>query len=85
MRNPFRRHRRSDDLFISMETHQQVLARLEFACQGWDRTIDLANDQQTAINKIAELAKQMSEHQHSTNSEFYAAKIYAAIAGKTDV
>lgn len=84
MRNPLRR-RRGEELFVSLEEHQQVLARLEFACQGWDRTIELANDQQTAINKIAELAKQMSEHQHSTNSEFYAVKIYAAIAGKKDV
>jgi len=82
MRNPFRRHRRSDDLFISLETHNEVLARLEFAFQGWDKTIDLVNDQQKAINKIAELAKQMSEHQHSTNSEFYAVKILDAIAGK---
>jgi antirestriction protein len=81
MRNPLRR-RDSEELFISLEIHNEVLARLEFAFQGWDKTIDLVNDQQKAINKIAELAKQMSEHQHSTNSEFYAVKIYDAIAGK---
>jgi hypothetical protein len=85
MRNPFRRHRRSDDLFISLETHNKVQAQLEFALQGWDRTIELVDDQQRALNKIAELAKQMNDHKHSTNSEFYAVKILDAIKGEKNV